>query len=274
MVASTSSSSVAARGSIARATAASAAPRPARIASGSGPTARPARSVPTVDALGAIRPGKTQVLQQLRDARDRPCLTRVEAEKTVAADALRHVDRTGDHEALTALLEGPAGRDQGPAPFAGLDDHGRVGKAADDPVPARERPRDGPDVRRKLGYDRAAACHDLVREVRMRPRVEAFMAGSEDRHGATAAGHRGGVRGTVDADGEPRHDEQRPRWRAPRRSHRRPFGHVRMPAASPRPRQIGPGRATMGRPVRTARAAEGPAGGAAPGTSRTRWSRP
>ena len=78
------------------------------------------------------------------------------AQEGEAAGRCRRVDRTRDEEAVATLLERPGRRDQRAAPGRRLDDDGRVGQAADDPVPARERPEARADVRRQLGHDRSA----------------------------------------------------------------------------------------------------------------------
>ena len=109
----------------------------------------------------------------------------------------------GHDEQIAALLERPRGRDQRAAPGAGLDDDGRIGEAADEPVPARERAAARVRVGHELRDDRAAVGDDAVRQARVSARVEAGVARAEDRDGRAAFTGRGGVARAVDPDGEP-----------------------------------------------------------------------
>ena len=73
-------------------------------------------------------------------------------------------ERPRDEEALPALLERPRRGDQRAAPRRRLDDHGRVGEPADDPVAARERARGSARRRARARRRRAAGRDDRRRQ--------------------------------------------------------------------------------------------------------------
>ena len=146
--------------------------------------------------------GQPEIVEQLRDAGHDPRQAVPVAKEAVATLGGRGIDRTGDDEALPALLERPRRRHQRSAAGAGLDHHDGVGRAADEPVSLRECPLARLDHRCVLGDHRPATVDDGVREPVVRPREEPRVAAADERDGGRALADARGVRRPIDADGE------------------------------------------------------------------------
>ena len=116
------------------------------------------------------------------------------------------VDRARHEEAAAALLERPRRGDQRAGLGRRLDDHGRIGQPADDPVPPRERALRRFDVRGELRHDGTTGGDDRISQADVCRRAERRVAAPDDCHGRAASTKRGFVRRAVDAVGQPGHD--------------------------------------------------------------------
>ena len=145
---------------------------------------------------------QAEVGDELRDPGDDPGPVGELAQERQAAGGRRGIDGPRDEEAVAALLERPRGRDERTAAGGRLDHDRRVGEAADDPVPPRERADARARVGRQLRDDRAARGDDRIGQAGMCARVEHRVARADDRDGRAVGVDRGGMRGAVDADRE------------------------------------------------------------------------
>ena len=130
------------------------------------------------------------------------------AEPGEAAGRARVVDRSRHDVAVATLAERPVRGDQRSAPEAGLDDDRRVGEAADQAVPLRERVPARRPVREPARRRATPPVATMsVGETAMGPREQAVVAGAEDRDRRPALGGDRGMGRAVDADREARHDD-------------------------------------------------------------------
>ena len=128
-------------------------------------------------------------------------------DQSMASARERIVDRARDREHLAALIAGAARGDQRARAQARFDDERAERKAGDDPVAARKILGPSRSAGRELA-DQRTARRDARGELAVASRKDEIGAGAEHRDRDCARVERGGVRGGIDAFGEPARDRK------------------------------------------------------------------
>ena len=145
-----------------------------------------------------------EVLDELTDPRHDPCLRTCLPQERETAGHRRIVEAPGHDVQAAALLQRPRGGRQGPAPGAGLDDDGRVGESADDPVASWKGAAVRRRLRRELADHRAALGHDRPSQPAVGGRVQPQVAAADDGDGDPAGAEGRRVSGRIDPERQAR----------------------------------------------------------------------